>query len=63
MKFSLIVKKELNSRKKSVSWFANKIGLSVPYVYKLLDSNTDKRWNEDSINKACDVLGLKIEVK
>ncbi len=58
--FSLTIKNELNRQKKSVSWFAGKLGLSVPYVYKLLDQRADKRWNEDSINKACKILGIKI---
>lgn len=60
MGFSLAVRNELKNKNKNVSWLADQMGLSAQYVYKLLDEKSDKRWNEDSINKACKILGIKI---
>lgn len=60
---SLTIKNELSKQKKTVLWLAEKMGFSIQYVYKLLDQDSNKRWNEDSINKACEALGLEIQFK
>ncbi|OAZ43362.1 helix-turn-helix domain-containing protein [Paenibacillus polymyxa] len=36
-------------------------GYSHQYISDLLSG--ERRWNEDSINRVCDALGIKIEIK
>lgn len=61
MKFSKAVMYALEKQNISVADFANKMNFSIQHTYGLMRNS--KRWNEDSINKACEILGLKIEVK
>lgn len=40
---------------------AKSAGYSHQYISDLLAG--DRRWNEDSINRVCGALGIKIEIK
>jgi gp16 family phage-associated protein len=59
--FSTVVKKALKQGGISVSAFAKQMGFSDKYVYDLLSKRNKTRWNEDSINKACEILGIEIQ--
>lgn len=61
MEFSKTIILALKNKKISVADFASEMNFSLQHTYGLLRNS--KRWNEDSINKACDVLGLRIEIK
>ena len=61
MNFSKAIISILKKKNVSVAQFANRMNFSIQHTYSLLRNS--KRWNEDSINKACEVLGLKIEIK
>lgn len=61
MKFSKTVAAQLKKKKVPVSKFAGLMGFSVQHAYSLIRG--EKRWNEDSINKACSILGLEIKVE
>ena len=61
--FNGTVLEELKKNNISKSVFAKKMDLSIPYIYDLFKRRDNRRWNEDTINKACEVLGLEIEVK
>jgi hypothetical protein len=61
MGFSKEVTTVLDQQHISVANFATRMGFSIQHTYGLLRNS--KRWNEDSINKACKILGLKIEFK
>lgn len=60
-RFSKVVKVALKTNKMSVTQLAQTINLSVPYIYNLLKG--DKRWNEPTMYKVSDVLGISIEFK
>jgi hypothetical protein len=59
--FSEVVKNELKKQGKSVATFAEEMGFSLQYTYNLINRKGDKRWNEDSIQKACEVLDIAIQ--
>ncbi len=59
--FSEIVKAEMEKQKMSVCDFSLKMGFSDKYVYDLLKGRNGSRWNSDSILKACEILGIKIQ--
>jgi hypothetical protein len=59
--FSEVIKNELKTQEMSVATFANKMHFSLQYTYNLINRKGDKRWNEDSMQKACDVLGIEIQ--
>lgn len=58
--FSKIVKKILTEKNIPISEFAVGMGFSDKYVYDLLSKRNRSRWNEDSIQRACDILGIEI---
>jgi hypothetical protein len=58
-KFSAIVIEQLELQGVSIPKFAREIKLSATYTYKLL--NGVKRWNADTMSRACTVLGLDVE--
>lgn len=60
-KFSDVVKQALELRQISVKQFAKVMSLSLPYIYDLLKEN--RRWNEPTMLKASEVLGIVIEYK
>ncbi|CVK18512.1 hypothetical protein [Sporomusa sphaeroides] len=59
--FCEVVKNELKSQGMNVSTFADKMGFSLQYTYNLINRKGDKRWNEDSIQRACEILEIKIQ--
>jgi len=61
MDFSKAVMTALEKQNISVSIFAKKMNFSIQHTYGLLRNS--KRWNEDSIQKACEILGLEIQFK
>ena len=60
MDFSKAVKRAMIDQKINISDLAGKVGYSVMYISHLLKGN--RRWNEDVIDKVCDVLGLRVQV-
>lgn len=59
--FSEVIKRELKLQDMSVGVFAEKMHFSLQYTYNLINRKGDKRWNEDSVQKACEVLGIEIK--
>lgn len=61
MSFSNKIKHALVDKEMNPSDLARKTGYSPQYMHNLLKGG--KRWNEESLSKVCDVLGLEIEIK
>lgn len=61
MSFSNTIKHALVDVDMNPSDLARKTGYSPQYIHNLLKG--EKRWNEESMQKVCDVLGLELEVK
>jgi transcriptional regulator with XRE-family HTH domain len=61
MDFSLIVKEKLAQKNLKITEFARLSGISYPYLFDLLRGR--RRWNEDTIEKACAALGIEIDFK
>lgn len=59
--FSEVVKAELKKQGMEVSIFAEKMDFSIQYVYDLLSGRNGRRWNADSIEKACEILDLEVK--
>lgn len=59
--FSEVIRNELMRQKMSVATFAKKMEFSIQYTYNLINRKGDKRWNEDSMQRACEVLGIEIK--
>lgn len=59
MDFSKIVKKALSENGYRPADLARMTGYSAQYISDLLAG--ERRWNEDSINKTCEALGLIIK--
>lgn len=58
MRFSSKVKKVLTEKDMNPSALARLTGYSPQYIHDLLKGG--KRWNEDSMSKVCDALGLEM---
>jgi transcriptional regulator with XRE-family HTH domain len=58
MNFSKVVKKLLKERDLTASDLARMIGYTPQYIHDLLAGN--RRWNETTINKTCEALGIEI---
>jgi predicted transcriptional regulator len=58
-KFSAVVIYQLEKQNISIPEFAKKISLSATYTYNLL--NGKKRWNAETMTRACEVLSLDVE--
>jgi transcriptional regulator with XRE-family HTH domain len=58
MNFSKTVKKFLKERDLTASDLARMIGYTPQYIHDLLAGN--RRWNETTINKTCEALGIEI---
>jgi transcriptional regulator with XRE-family HTH domain len=58
MKISEKIKQALVNEGLSSADFARSIGYTPQYVSDLLSGK--RRWNETTITKACDVLGMEI---
>ena len=61
MNFSEIVKSKLNEENIKITYLAKKTGYSVQYMSDLIAGK--RRWNEKTITKVSDVLGIKVEFK
>lgn len=61
MSFSNTIKHVLVDKDMNPSDLARKTGYSAQYIHNLLKG--EKRWNEESMKKVCDVLGLELAVK
>ncbi len=60
MSMSEAIGKVLKQRDISPSDLARMTGYTPQYVIDLLKGS--RRWNETTLTKACDALGLKIEI-
>ncbi|MFP4976350.1 helix-turn-helix domain-containing protein [Paenibacillus sp. CN-4] len=58
--FSKSINKALNQNGLTPSDLARMTGYSPQYVIDVLKGN--RRWNETTLNKACNALGLEIKV-
>ena len=58
--FSDVVMDELYKRKKTIAAFAGEMKVSYQYMWRLLKKRKG-RWNEDSMKKACETLGIEIK--
>lgn len=54
------IKFRMNEKDINISELANLTGFSVTYISKLLRG--EKRWNETTVSKTLNALGLEIEV-
>jgi Predicted transcriptional regulators len=60
MKISEGIKEILNARNLTQSDLARMIGYTPQYIHEILSGR--KRWNETTLIKACDALGLVIDI-
>jgi len=60
-KFSEVVKTILKTINMDIPTFAEKMGFSPQYIYDLLSGRNGRRWNEDSMRKACEILKIEIQ--
>lgn len=60
MDFSNVVRHRLVDHKINPSELARMTGHSPQYIHNLLNGN--RRWNEESMQKVCDTLGLEMIV-
>ena len=61
MNFTEPVKNEMRRKNTQTTQLAEMMGCSISYVSDLLCGR--KRWNQDTINKACEALDLEIVVR
>jgi len=54
--FRELVRQRLKEKNLTVLDLSDLTGLSVPYLYDLLRGR--RRWNEDTIAKVCEALGI-----
>lgn len=59
MNFTQTVKELMGLQNINASNLAKKMGYSPQYISDLLAGK--KRWNETTMSKACDVLGIKVK--
>jgi plasmid maintenance system antidote protein VapI len=59
MDFSLIVRDQMKCKGLKITELATQTGLSYAYCNDLLRGR--RRWNEDTINNVCGVLGITIQ--
>lgn len=60
MDFSSAVRHRLVDQRLNPSELARMSGHSPQYIHNLLNGN--RRWNEDSMRKVCDTLGLELKI-
>jgi transcriptional regulator with XRE-family HTH domain len=58
MNFSESIKRILKNKDLTASDLARMIGYTPQYIHDLLAGN--RRWNETTINKTCEALGIEI---
>jgi len=56
--FSAVVKRILKEKDLTASDLARMIGYTPQYIHDLLAGN--RRWNETTINKTCEALGIEV---
>lgn len=61
MSFSKTVRHALVDNDMNMSDLARKTGYSMMYISNLLKGR--RRWNEESMQKVCDVLGLELKIE
>ena len=61
MNFTEPVKKEMRRKNTQITQLAQMMGCSTSYVSDILTGR--KRWNQDTIDKACEALDLEIIVR
>jgi transcriptional regulator with XRE-family HTH domain len=59
LNFSEKVKEAMKQKSINGSELARRMGHSPNYILNLLKN--DRRWNEDLMNKACEVLNIKVK--
>jgi len=59
--FSKVVKHVLVDQNLKPTDLARMTGYTPQHIYDLLRG--DRRWNEDSMSKVCEALGIQIEFK
>ena len=60
MRFGDELKRHMEEQEVRPSHLARLTGYSAPYISDLFAG--ERRWNETTINKACDVLGLEVRL-
>lgn len=60
MSFTEQIKPYMDAKSIRPTALARMTGYSVPYMFGLLSG--DRRWNESSMNKTCDALGLEMKI-
>lgn len=61
MDFNTIIKEKLEQKNWKITDLARFSGISYPYLVDLIKGR--RRWNEDTMEKACKALGIAIEFK
>jgi len=61
MDFNTVIKKKLGQKKLKITDLARLSGVSYPYLVDLVKGR--RRWNEDTIDKVCKALGIKVEFR
>lgn len=61
MNFSESIRKELKVKDLTPSDLARMTGYTPQYIHEILSGK--KRWNETTITRACEALGLEIKLK
>ena len=59
--FIELINSELEKRNMSVSSLARLANISIPYMHELLRDDGKKRWNEDTIQRVTEALGISIK--
>ena len=59
--FVVLVKQRMKERNTNASKLASKLGMSNPYLYDLIKGR--RRWNETTIQKVANELGIEIQYK
>lgn len=54
------IRRLLDVQDKKQSWLANEMGIQAGYLSELLNGHPKKRWNEDLLEKARNVLGVPL---
>jgi transcriptional regulator with XRE-family HTH domain len=58
MRFSDVIKAAMKSKGLKIVDLSRLSGISYPYLADLIKGR--RRWNEETINRACKALGLKL---
>jgi plasmid maintenance system antidote protein VapI len=61
MKFSQIIKEAMDKKRMNASGLAREMGYTPKHVLDLLAGK--RRWNEETMDKACEILEIETEFK